>query len=133
MSTRLERERKTIQLMVQLYCRKQRHTAAGSLCARLRSLPATIRHRKAVRLCDNCAGLLAYALQRIDKCPFKAAKPACRACPVHCYKKDMRAQVRRIMAFAGPWMLLYHPILTIRHYLDEWGKKGHSLKLKAES
>ncbi len=111
---RLQRERKTIQLMVQLYCHKQGHSADGSLCR-------------------DCAALLAYALQRIDRCPFKAAKPACRTCPVHCYKKDMRAQVRRVMAFAGPWMLLVHPILTIRHYLDEWGKKDQGIKLKAES
>ncbi len=113
-TARLQRERKTIQLMIELYCRKQKHSAGGALC-------------------DNCAALLAYALQRIDKCPFKDAKPACRTCPVHCYKKDMRAEVRRVMAFSGPWMLLYHPILTIRHYLDEWGKKDQSIKLKAES
>ncbi len=103
-TARLERERRTIQVMVGIYCRKKHDSAAGCLCA-------------------ECAALLEYAFQRIEKCPFKEDKPTCRTCPVHCYKKDMREQVRRMMAYAGPWMLVYHPILTVQHSWDEWKRK----------
>jgi hypothetical protein len=102
-AARLQRERRTFQLMTQIYCRKK--------------------HSCADELCPECAGLLAYALERIDKCPFQEAKPTCRTCPVHCYKKDKRAEVRRMMAYSGPWMVLYHPILTVQHYWDERKKK----------
>jgi hypothetical protein len=30
----------------------------------------------------------------------------------------MRERVREVMRFAGPRMLLHHPILAIRHQLD---------------
>jgi hypothetical protein len=31
----------------------------------------------------------------------------------------MRERVRHVMSYAGPRMLIfYHPILTIRHYVD---------------
>src|SRR5512141_1130574 len=89
---RLARERRTIQLMSEIHCHKKHGSKIGCLC-------------------NECAELLSYALQRIEKCPFKDDKPTCRSCPVHCYKKDMRERVRRMMAYSGPWMLLYHPIL----------------------
>jgi hypothetical protein len=105
---RLQRERRTIQLMIGIYCRKK--------------------HRPAEGLCADCAGLLDYAMARIEKCPFKEDKPTCHTCPVHCYKKDMREQVRKVMAYAGPWMLLYHPVLTALHYGDEWKRKKENSK-----
>lgn len=57
-------------------------------------------------------------MQRIDKCPFCLNKPTCANCPVHCYKKDMREAVREAMRYAGPRMLLRHPILAILHQID---------------
>lgn len=88
-----------MQTMVNIYCHRH-HQTAGSLCA-------------------QCGAFLTYAMQRIDRCPFLDAKPTCRSCPVHCYKKDMREMARTIMRYAGPRMLIYHPILTLSHYLDE--------------
>jgi hypothetical protein len=96
---RLERERHTIQLMIEIYCRGQHHPA-GALCA-------------------ECQQLSAYAMQRIDKCPYQADKPTCAKCTIHCYKPAMRDQVRRVMRYAGPRMMLYHPVLAILHYVDE--------------
>jgi hypothetical protein len=95
---RLERERRTIQVMIQLYCRGN-HQSHGDLC------PA-------------CQQLSVYAMQRLEKCPFQAAKPTCARCPIHCYKPAMRQQVRQVMRFAGPRMLLRHPLLAILHTLD---------------
>ncbi len=102
-SARIERERRTIQVMVEIYCHKKHGTASGCLC-------------------PECAALFDYALQRIEKCPFREDKPTCRKCSVHCYKREMREQVIRVMAFSGPWMMVYHPVLTIQHYWDEWDR-----------
>jgi hypothetical protein len=95
---RVKRERRTVRHMVVVYC--------GAM------------HREA-GLCPDCAKLLSYAMQRLDRCVFKADKPTCKVCPVHCYRADMRERMRQVMIFSGPRMLLSHPILAIRHLLDE--------------
>ena len=58
-------------------------------------------------------------MQRIDRCPYQEDKPTCAKCPIHCYKPAMRERVRQVMRYAGPRMLLYHPVLAISHYIDE--------------
>ena len=103
---RLERERHTIQVMIEIYCRGHHHPA-GTLCA-------------------ECQQLFAYAMQRIDKCPYQDDKPTCARCPIHCYKAIMREQVRQVMRYAGPRMMLYHPMLAILHYIDEITKANKS-------
>ncbi len=96
---RLRRERRTIRLMIELYCHGQRHTPD--------------------ELCSECRQLSEYAMQRLDKCPYQERKPTCAKCPIHCYKPAMREQVRQVMRYAGPRMLLTHPLLTLHHYADE--------------
>lgn len=100
---RLTRERHTIQTMISIYCHGQHHTTKS--------------------VCPECAALSAYAMQRIDKCPFQADKPTCAKCPVHCYKPEMRERVRRVMRYSGPRMMFSHPVLTFWHYYDEYSKK----------
>lgn len=95
---RIARERSTITIMIRMYCR-DRHQTAGALC------PA-------------CAELEAYALQRVEQCPYGSRKPTCANCPIHCYKPAMREQVREVMRYAGPRMLLRHPILAVLHLVD---------------
>ncbi len=95
---RLRRERRTIQLMLGMYCRGN-HAPEGELC-------------------QECKELLSYAMQRIDRCPFQADKPTCAKCTVHCYKPQMRERVRGMMRYAGPRMLLTHPILALAHLVD---------------
>ncbi len=68
-------------------------------------------------LCPDCAELLDYARQRIEKCPFGAEKPTCENCTVHCYKPEMRGRVKEVMRFSGPRMLLRHPVLAVRHLI----------------
>jgi len=99
----LDREKHTISLMLTMYCRKH-HGTTNSLC-------------------NSCAELNAYALQRVDKCKFGSSKPVCAKCTVHCYKPNMRQYVREVMRFAGPRMLLTHPWLAIRHLVDSWRNK----------
>lgn len=96
--TKREREKKLVSQMIALYCKKKHHTRDG--------------------LCPECAALEAYARQRSEKCPFMETKTFCSNCPVHCYKADMREKIRKVMAFSGPWMLLYHPVTAIRHVLE---------------
>lgn len=94
--TRIEKEQQIIEIMIRLYCRKKLHASC---------------------LTPECADLLAYARQRLSRCRFGEEKPTCQRCPVHCYRKDMRDQMRRVMRWCGPRMLLYHPLITLRHYI----------------
>ncbi len=95
-----EREKLTIRHMVAIYCRGQRHAAAGAICGR-------------------CAASMRYAHERIEKCPFGAgAKPACGLCRSNCFTPEMHASFRRIMGYAGPRMMLRHPVLTLAHVWD---------------
>ena len=95
---RLERERRTVAAMIGRFCR-DRHGSDGELCA-------------------ECADLELYTRLRLEKCPYGETKPTCATCPIHCYQPHRREQIKKVMAFAGPRMLLTHPILAIRHMLD---------------
>lgn len=96
------RELKTIEVMVDMYCAAH-HASDGSDQPR----------------CLACAALLTYAQRRLERCVFGDAKPNCAKCVVHCYTKDMREQIRQVMRWAGPRMLLTHPILGIRHLIAD--------------
>ena len=95
--TKREREKETVSLMIAIYCRS-RHGCKTH--------------------CPSCAALDAYARQRSEKCPFMETKTFCSNCQVHCYKPDMREKIRAVMRFSGPRMILYHPIMAIRHVLE---------------
>lgn len=95
----LERERRTLTAMLQLFCR----------------------HHHATRdeLCDECANLLNYAFRKLDRCVFGGDKPVCAKCPIHCYQPEMRERIQQVMRYAGPKMLLRHPGLAIGHLFDK--------------
>jgi hypothetical protein len=76
------------------------------------------RHAGGRRPCPECAELLAYALRRSERCRFGAGKPVCAKCRVHCYEPGRRERIRQVMRFAGPRMLLAHPLLALLHVLD---------------
>ncbi len=112
MHRRMERERKTIAAMSKIYCRDYHGLPDGNLC-------------------PSCQELLNYAYFRLEKCPYQEKKPTCANCPIHCYKPEMRERVRAMMRYAGPRMLLRHPILAVAHLLD--GRKKVLPPGKAES
>ncbi len=95
---RLRREFRTMTLMMELYCRGQ--------------------HKSQGELCTDCQNLLTYAELRLDRCRFGPAKPTCAKCPVHCYQKKMRDEVKVVMRYSGPRLLRRHPILSFMHWLD---------------
>lgn len=95
----IAKEKETIGLMIDLYCHDK--------------------HDSGERLCDNCAGLLQYAHQRLDKCPFGDEKGVCSQCRVHCYMPEMRQKILQVMRYSGPRMIKTHPILAIKHLWKE--------------
>ncbi len=68
---------------------------------------------------EHYQALNGYADKRLDRCVFGEEKPACKQCPVHCYQPAKREEMKQIMRWAGPRMLWRHPILTIRHLIDD--------------
>ena len=74
-------------------------------------------HGAEKNLCEDCAGLLAYALGRIAECPFGDGKPVCNQCTVHCYQPEKRGRIKEVMRYAGPRMIWRHPMLATRHLL----------------
>lgn len=98
MMERIEEEKNTVGLMIRLYCR---------------------RYEKNKSLCNDCAELIKYAEAQLDRCKFGDEKPTCKKCPIHCYKPNMRERMRRVMRWAGPRMIIYHPIVAIKHLIRE--------------
>lgn len=68
-----------------------------------------------LRLCPECERLRAYALTRIARCPHMETKTFCSVCPTPCYQAQMREQMRAVMRWAGPRMLLRRPWQALRH------------------
>ena len=106
MQKRLARERKTMSKMVAIYCSAHHADSANELCS-------------------ECQTFLGYAETRLRKCPYGDDKPTCANCPVHCYKPAQREHARTIMRYAGPRMLLRHPLLAIAHQIDGFRKARH--------
>ena len=63
--------------------------------------------------------LLSYAERRLTHCKFGEQKPACKRCPKHCYRSDMRAKIREVMRWAGPRMIIYDPVAAIKLMLNK--------------
>ncbi|HNW89085.1 MAG TPA: nitrous oxide-stimulated promoter family protein [Bacteroidales bacterium] len=93
-----EREKKVLRLMISMYCRKN-HYSDG--------------------LCENCRELINYAFTRIDKCPHLPDKPKCSTCQTHCFRNNKREEIRSVMRYSGPRMILYHPVIALRHLLRQ--------------
>lgn len=95
---RIEREKKTVRHMIELWCR-HRHGSGN--------------------LCEECRELLDYSITRLDRCKFGEDKTKCHKCPVHCYRNDMREKIRKVMRYIGPRMFFHHPMETMRFILEK--------------
>ncbi|MCL6604289.1 MAG: nitrous oxide-stimulated promoter family protein [Paenibacillus sp.] len=91
---KIRKEKEIVTKMIRIYCKKKHHQKA---------------------FCAECQDLNDYATNRLSLCPFGEEKTACAKCSIHCYKQDYRQKIKIVMRFSGPWMLLYHPIESIRH------------------
>jgi hypothetical protein len=97
-SRRLQREARTVETMIRIYCRDN--------------------HEAGADLCPDCTALLDYSLARVAACRFGAAKPTCARCSVHCFRPAMRERIRTAMRYSGPRMTYRHPYLALRHVAD---------------
>ena len=111
--THFAREISTLRKMTEIYC-AARHNSCGS------------------GLCEKCAEYIEYYAVRLEKCPYGEEKPTCANCPIHCSKRSRKKQGRAIMMYAGPRMLLRHPLLLIAHKLDSMRKVKHPRELTRE-
>ena len=95
---RVNEEKRVIEQMIRLYSQKKEgnHT-----------------------LCAQWQELLNYAHFRQSHCKYGNNKPTCQKCPIHCYRSDMRLRIKAVMSWAGPRMLLYHPIAAVKHLIRE--------------
>lgn len=107
---RMRREWRTMQAMMDIYCRGHAHVPAAGAA-----------------LCKDCSDFLDYAARRLQKCPYGLAKPTCARCPIHCYKPEPRAFAREMMRFAGPRMMLRHPWLSLTHLADKLRRVEHPM------
>lgn len=67
---------------------------------------------------QNLSELKEYAFKRIDCCPRKEEKTFCSSCPIHCYQKKYRDQIKEVMKYSGKRMLFKHPLITIKHLIN---------------
>ena len=102
LDARRQEEKKTVRIMIGIYCRGQKHLKKEERPAK-------------DALCPDCQALWEYTAARIEHCPRMAEKTFCSCCPVHCYKPDMQQKIRLVMRYAGPRMLLVRPADALRH------------------
>ena len=100
MSSRIEREKRTVSLMIDIYCSRHHKSSGG--------------------LCPDCSSLLAYAHGRLDRCPKGNGKTSCRKCEIHCYAPQRKQQIREVMRYVGPRMIYISPMEAIRHIITEF-------------
>lgn len=98
--SRIAWEKKIVQHLIGISCRGHHHVRSG-----------------ADKLCSSCADLLKYAEARLDRCPFGEQKTFCGSCRIHCYEPERRAEIRQVMRYAGPRLLLVDPIAAVRHLI----------------
>lgn len=117
--TKREKEKEIVSLMIGLYCRKNHKDRRNSDVRAETSAEDS--------LCEECRQLKEYAWSRVDHCPFMESKTFCSSCRVHCYKPQMREKIREVMRFSGPRMILYHPLLAVRHVISSAGEKRRTV------
>ncbi|WML32283.1 nitrous oxide-stimulated promoter family protein [Neobacillus sp. OS1-32] len=95
---KIQKEKEVVRQMIEIYCHRKHHRDS---------------------LCKECQDLKNYALLRLSFCRFGEDKTACSNCKIHCYKPKYREKMKAVMRYSGPWMLLYHPIYSIKHLLNK--------------
>ena len=104
---RIEREKKTVQMMIEIYCHRR---------LKQNTIP------------EEYQQLIAYAHNRLSHCRFGENKPVCKKCPIHCYAPKERQQIRELMRWVGPRMMIYAPKaalihggISLKHWLQSFG------------
>lgn len=110
--TRKERkDLKVLALFTSVYC-----TAHHDQQTPLHELPAELGSLAHYRCCEQCQQFLRYAIERRLRCPLQP-KPACKQCPVHCYRPGHRERVREIMRYSGRRLIRRGRLDLLWHFL----------------
>ncbi len=96
--SRIFKQKQTVMVMIKIYCNKHHNTKS--------------------ELCPCCLELLNYAINRLDNCRYGENKHNCEQCKTHCYKKDMKEKITKVMKFSGPRIIFYNPKLAIEHLIS---------------
>ena len=78
----------------------------------------TGRHQPVDKLCEECRQVLDHVKQAVELCLYKEDKPVCGKCATNCYNPAIKQKLQLIMRYAGPRMMVHHPVLALRHCLD---------------
>ena len=100
-SSRTDREKQTIEIMINIYCKGHGHSEDKELC-------------------EDCTELLAYSMKKQEICPLGDEKTSCRKCAIHCYEPSNRKKIQEVMRYSGPKMLLNQPATTFYHWRQEF-------------
>ncbi len=96
MTNRIEKEKRIMAFMVRLYCSKKENNKD---------------------LCGSCKELIEYSKQLLDNCQYSNNKASCKRCPKHCYKKEYRDRIRKVMRFSGSRIIIHNPKEFLRHLI----------------
>lgn len=103
-SRKREKEQKTAETMIRIYCKGKHRNMEPELCS-------------------ECRELLEYVRLRSERCPFMEKKTFCSNCRVHCYRPEMRNRIREVMRYSGPRMLFHRPDLALWHVISNTREK----------
>ena len=98
-----EREKRTVALMIRLYCRKKHGTK--------KIFVPNAKHFRSMR----CSAVINAPLWKPR--PF-ALTAVCIVTSRKCVKK-----IREVMRFSGPRMILHHPVMAVRHVIESKKEK----------
>jgi len=96
--SKIEKEKNIVKTMIGYYCKKNHYEKS---------------------ICTNCKNLIKYAYERLSDCPFQEKKTSCLKCKIHCYSKEKREEIRKVMAYVGPRMVYLMPIEYFLHLFKE--------------
>nr|WP_293444379.1 nitrous oxide-stimulated promoter family protein [Prevotella sp.] len=107
-----ERDKQTVKLMIQMYCKHRLKTS---------QIPEKYRQ------------LINYANTRLDHCSWGKDKPACKDCPHHCFLPEKQKEIREVMKWSGPRMLIWSPRSAFRHLLQLYHDRLSSRHIHAHN
>ena len=99
---KIQKEEEVVTLMINLYYKKNKDARGKT---------------------EERDDLLNYVRHRLSVCPFGDNKTFCSNCKIHCYKPEYREKIKKVMRYSGPRMLMYHPIIAIRHLVQTLKEK----------
>ena len=96
--SKIEKEKDIVKFMIQYYC---------------------IKNHNKKSICMSCIDLMNYAHEKLRICPFGKKKTSCLKCKIHCYTKEKREEIRKVMSYVGPRMIYLMPIQYIKHIFNK--------------